>query len=45
MKKEIRIVGVGDNCIDYYEQTNDGGNKDCGVLPHWTVALLNSENC
>ena len=29
MKKDIRIVGVGDNCIDYYEQTNEaypGGN-------------------
>lgn len=29
MEKEIRIVGVGDNCIDYYEQTNEaypGGN-------------------
>ena len=29
MKKDIRIVGVGDNCIDYYDQTKEaypGGN-------------------
>ena len=29
MEKEIKIVGVGDNCIDYYEQTKEaypGGN-------------------